>query len=52
MLYVGKGIKNYAIEGLKVDNSIKSKHSGTWIFGIILLLAAKLLVLPQAHLFL
>lgn len=36
MLYLGKGIQKYAIEGLKVDKSIKSKHSGIWIFGLIL----------------
>lgn len=36
MLYLGKGIQKYAIEGLKVDKSIKSKHSGIWIFGLVL----------------
>ena len=36
MLYLGKGIQKYAIEGLKIDKSIKSKHSGIWIFGLIL----------------
>ncbi|MBD3229744.1 MAG: hypothetical protein GF329_16300 [Candidatus Lokiarchaeota archaeon] len=34
ILYIGKGIQKYAIEGLKVDKSIKS--SGIWIFGTIL----------------
>ena len=36
MLYLGKGIQKYAIEGLKIDKSIKSKHSGIWIFGLVL----------------
>ena len=36
MLYIGKGIQKYAIEGLKVEKSIKSKHSGVWIFGLVL----------------
>jgi len=36
MLYLGKGIQKYAIEGLKIDKSIKSKHSGIWILGLIL----------------
>ena len=36
MLYLGKGIQKYAIEGLKIDKSIKSKHSGIWIFGFVL----------------
>ncbi len=36
MLYVGKGIQKYAIEGFKVDKTIKSKHSGVWIFGTVL----------------
>lgn len=36
LLYLGKGIQKYAIEGLKVDKTIKSKHSGIWIFGLIL----------------
>jgi uncharacterized membrane protein len=35
-LYLGKGIQKYAIEGLKIDKKIKSKHSGIWIFGTIL----------------
>ena len=37
MLYLGKGIQKYAIEGFKIDKSIKSKHSGTWIFGTVLI---------------
>lgn len=36
ILYIGKGIQKYAIEGLKVDKKVKSKHSGVWIFGTIL----------------
>ncbi|MCK5185035.1 MAG: hypothetical protein KAQ95_12070 [Candidatus Heimdallarchaeota archaeon] len=36
ILYIGKGIQKYAIEGLKVDKKIKSKHSGVWIIGTIL----------------
>lgn len=35
-LYIGKGIQKFAIEGLKVDKKIKSKHSGVWIVGTIL----------------
>lgn len=35
-VYVGKGIQKYAIEGLKVDKTVKSKHSGIWIVGTIL----------------
>jgi drug/metabolite transporter (DMT)-like permease len=36
MLYIGKGIQKYAIEGLKTEKKIKSKHSGVWIFGTVL----------------
>jgi drug/metabolite transporter (DMT)-like permease len=36
LLFLGKGIQKYAIEGLKVDKTIKSKNSGLWIFGLIL----------------
>ncbi len=36
MLYIGKGIQKYAIEGFKVDKTVKSKHSGVWIFGTVL----------------
>jgi len=36
LLYLGKGIQKYAIEGLKIDKSIKFKHSGIWIFGTVL----------------
>ncbi len=36
LLYLGKGIQKYAIEGLKIDKSIKSKHTGTWVFGTVL----------------
>ncbi|MBD3193322.1 MAG: hypothetical protein GF308_21990 [Candidatus Heimdallarchaeota archaeon] len=35
-LYIGKGIQKYAIEGFKEDKTVKSKHSGIWIFGTIL----------------
>lgn len=35
-LYIGKGIQKLAIEGLKVEKKIKSKHSGVWIVGTIL----------------
>lgn len=35
-LYIGKGIQKYAIEGFKIDRTIKSKHSGIWIFGTVL----------------
>ena len=38
MLYIGKGIQKYAIEGLKVDKTIKSKHSGVWIGGHVTIL--------------
>ena len=36
LLYIGKGLQKYSIEGLKVDKTVKSKHSGIWIFGTIL----------------
>ncbi|MHA1514025.1 MAG: hypothetical protein ACTSPF_00665 [Candidatus Heimdallarchaeaceae archaeon] len=36
LLYIGKGIQKYAIEAFKVDKTIKSKHSGVWIFGTVL----------------
>ncbi|MFX0102210.1 MAG: DMT family transporter [Candidatus Hodarchaeota archaeon] len=36
VLYLGKGIQKYAIEGLKVDKTIKSKNSGIWIVGLVL----------------
>lgn len=38
LLYLGKGIQKYAIEGFKGEKQfeIKSKHSGIWIFGTIL----------------
>ena len=38
MLYLGKGIQKYAIEGYKDDNKInvKSKNTGLWIFGTVL----------------
>jgi len=36
LLYIGKGIQKYAIEGFKVDKTIKSKHSSVWIFGTVL----------------
>ncbi|MHA2307983.1 MAG: hypothetical protein ACXABJ_01775, partial [Candidatus Heimdallarchaeaceae archaeon] len=32
----GKGIQKYAIEGFKTDRTVKSKHSGIWIFGTVL----------------
>lgn len=35
-LYIGKGIQKYAIEGFKDEKTIKSKHSGIWIFGTLL----------------
>lgn len=35
-LYLGKGIQKYAIEGLKIDKKVKSKHSGIWLIGTIL----------------
>jgi len=35
-LYIGKGIQKLAIEGLKIDKKVKSKHSGVWIVGTIL----------------
>jgi multidrug transporter EmrE-like cation transporter len=35
-LYIGKGVQKYAIEGFKEDRTIKSKHSGIWIFGTVL----------------
>lgn len=38
ILYLGKGIQKYAIEGYKDDSKIKvkSKNTGWWIFGTIL----------------
>ena len=38
MLYLGKGIQKYAIEGYKEDNKInvKSKNTSWWIFGTVL----------------
>lgn len=36
ILNLGKGIQKAAIEGFKVDKTIKSKNSGVWIFGTIL----------------
>ena len=36
ILYIGKGIQKYAIEGLKIEKKVKSKHSGIWIIGTIL----------------
>lgn len=36
LLYVGKGIQKYSIEGFKTDKDQKSKNSGIWIFGTIL----------------
>jgi len=36
LLYIGKSLQKYSIEGLKVDKTVKSKHSGIWIFGTIL----------------
>ncbi len=33
---MGKGIQKYSIEGWKVDKSVKSKHTGYFIFGTIL----------------
>lgn len=36
MLNLGKGIQKMAIEGYKIDKTIKSKSSGFWIFGTIL----------------
>ena len=35
-LYIGKGIQKYAIVGLQEEKTIKSKHSGIWIFGTVL----------------
>ena len=35
-LYLGKGIQKYAIEGLKIEKKVKSKHSGIWLVGTIL----------------
>jgi len=36
LLYIGKGIQKYAITGLQTDKTLKSKHSGVWIFGTVL----------------
>jgi uncharacterized membrane protein len=36
ILNLGKGIQKAAIEGYKVDKTIKSKNSGVWIVGTIL----------------
>lgn len=36
LLYIGKGIQKYSIEGLKADKTVKSKNSGIWIFGTVL----------------
>jgi drug/metabolite transporter (DMT)-like permease len=34
LLFLGKGIQKYAIEGLKEDKTIKSKNSGLWFVGL------------------
>lgn len=39
-LYLGKGIQKYAINGLQADRTVKSKHSGIWIFGCVLTVLA------------
>ncbi len=38
ILYLGKGIQKYAIEGFKDQGkvNVKNKHTGIWIFGTIL----------------
>lgn len=37
MLYLGKGIQKYAIEGYKEEKvKVKSKNTGWWIFGTVL----------------
>ena len=37
MLFLGKGIQKYAIEGYKGDKvKVKSKNTGWWIFGTAL----------------
>lgn len=36
LLYLAKGIEKYAIEGIKGVKTVKSKHSGIWIFGVSL----------------
>ncbi len=36
LLYIGKGVQKYAITGLQTDKTLKSKHSGVWIFGTVL----------------
>jgi drug/metabolite transporter (DMT)-like permease len=33
LLYLGKGVQKYAVEGIKETGSLKSKHSGTWLIG-------------------
>lgn len=35
-LYCGKGIQKYAINGIQAKKSLKTKHSGIWIFGTVL----------------
>lgn len=36
VLYIGKGIQKYAIEGFKEEKTIKSKHTGIWTAGLIM----------------
>ena len=36
LLYLGKGVQKYAVEGIKETGSLKSKHSGTWILGTVM----------------
>ncbi len=35
-LYLGKGIQKYAVDGITATKSLKTKHSGIWIFGTVL----------------
>ena len=34
LLFLGKGVQKYAIEGLKEDKTIKSKKTGLWFVGL------------------
>jgi uncharacterized membrane protein len=35
-LYLGKGIQKLAVEGIKGAGTLRSRHSGIWIFGTVL----------------
>jgi ketol-acid reductoisomerase len=33
LLYLGKGVQKYAVEGIKESGNLRTKHSGTWLIG-------------------